>query len=155
MLFLTMIPPSCFLGVFATSFYIKGVIWRSFLQKKKSNWIYYQYDIPWWLEIHQYSHIQLYRVLNTALTLQKVIFYNFFQMIHTFDLISIYKIEKKISLLKSCMQISALCIKFNDQSVCNFILQYHKRFFNDFQIYQILDILLQMFIHQWQNDCIQ
>lgn len=129
MLFLTMIPPSCFLGVFATSFYIKGVIWRSFLQKKNFNWIYYQY-IPWWLEIHQYSHIKLYRVLHTALTLQKVIFtisFKWYTLLIWRLTLSLYKIDKSFFSLKSCMQISAICVN-SMTSLSVILLQYHKRF---------------------------
>lgn len=57
-------------------------------------------------------------------------FYNFFRMIHTFDLkmgsspfsycklVKLQKLLFTMHALKSCMQISALCVKFNDQ--CNF-----------------------------------
>lgn len=125
MLFLTMIPPSCFLGVFATSFYIKGVIWRSFLQKKNSNWIYYQYNTM----MTRNTSIFTYKIIQSAaysFDFAESDFYYFFQMIiylhYWFEdwPCPFIKLQKVFFSLKSCMQISALCVKFNDQPECNF-----------------------------------
>lgn len=59
----------------------------------------------------------------TALTLQKVIFtisFKWYTLLIWRLTLSFYKITKNFFSLKSCMQISALCVKFNDQSECNF-----------------------------------
>lgn len=125
MLFLTMIPPSCFLGVFATSFYIKGVIWRSFLQKKNSNWIYYQYNTM----MTRNTSIFTYKIIQSAAYSLIWLCRKWFLLFLSNDNIHYWfedwpcpfiKLQKVFFSLKSCMQISALCVKFNDQPECNF-----------------------------------
>lgn len=125
MLFLTMIPPSCFLGVFATSFYIKGVIWRSFLQKKNSNWIYYQYNTM----MTRNTSIFTYKIIQSAAYSLIWLCRKWFLLFLSNDNIHLWfedwpcpfiKLQKVFFSLKSCMQISALCVKFNDQPECNF-----------------------------------
>lgn len=161
MLFLTMIPPSCFLGVFATSFYIKGVIWRSFLQKKNSNWIYYQYNTM----MTRNTSIFTYKIIQSAAYSLIWLCRKWFLLFLSNDnihfwfedwpLLSFYKITKSFFFHWSPACRYLLYVSNLMTSLSVILLQYHKRFFNDFQIYQILDILLQIFIHQWQKDCIQ
>lgn len=115
--------------LFSWGFCYKFLHKRSHLEvfstKKNSNWIYYQYNTT----MTRNTSIFTYKIIQSAAYSLIWLCRKWFLLFLSNDNIHFWfedwpcpfiKLQKVFFSLKSCMQISALCVKFNDQPECNF-----------------------------------